>query len=537
MMKRKTLFFIAFCAFILGGGIAVVKHLPKGGADYEVSGLTTKYGAYLAAQHAIYTNDFKTAKTFTQEFADIEYDGVKVTRMLAEFLGGNIPQDAQKLVKEKNTALKFIYDAYLAQNNDWDTLYKRHSTNKSALDAPFRIWSGIATRHYKETLKYIDSMEAGAAWKAFVRGQIYAEQGDIKSATKEFAAVPIDFMNINDYMYLYSFYTANSLTDQANELQKKFTSSIGGMFMSDFANFPDFAIYKGIKNALAFSLIQNVSHTQIILYSDLSVLMLRFAQIIGPDTQLFQDTCNYYIGQFFANTRGNYQKQFDLISPESPLYLFAEMRRAGDSGSIDALEKILKKQPLFVPALNKLVALHIANGNKTAALTVLRRALKNKKLTDTGRAYLIKRRALVNMLFGNLNDAQADIRDAVKLSGINAEVLMIQARIWAAQWREIENAYDYAMNMIKNDPMDVLAWDTLAVVVSVREGNDAALDILERVGASASTCSSLFEHLGDAYIIAGKNDLARTAYMRAIELSDDGFVIVPNIQKKLKKIK
>ena len=537
MMKRKTLFYIAWCAFVFGGSFALVKHLPRGGVGYVESVPTTKYGAYLAAQHAIYTNDFGTAGELAREFSEIEYDGVKNTRVLAEFLGGKIPDEASRLVKDKNTALKFVYDAYLVQNNNWEEMYRRHSTNKSVLDAPFRIWSGVATKHYKETLKYIDSMDAGAAWKYFVRGQIYVEQGDIDAAAKEFDAIPTDFMNINDYMYIKSFYTANSMPQRAYELQKKFTSTPSGMFMSDFENVPDFTVYRGIHNALAFSLVQNVSHTQVLLYSDLSILMLRFAQIIGPDEQLFQDACNYYIGRFFANTRGNYKKQFDLIDVTSPFYMFAEMRRAGDNGSINVLDDILKRQPLFIPALNKLVALHTANGLKSAALKVIDNALKNKKLSESSRAYLIKRRALVYTLFGDLKNAQSDIHDAVKISGIDTEVLTVQARIWAAQGREIENAYDYAMMMIQRDPTDVLAWDTLSIVVAVREGNDAALEILERVGATASTCSSLFEHLGDAYVVAGKKDLARAAYTRAIELSDDGFCIISNIKNKLKKIK
>ena len=71
----------------------------------------------------------------------------------------------------------------------------------------------------------------------------------------------------------------------------------------------------------------------------------------------------------------------------------------------------------------------------------------------------------------------------------------------------------------------------------VREGNDAALEILEKVGASANHCSSLFEHLGDAYLRAGDTKRAHDAYLRAISLSDDGLIVVPNVKKKLKRLK
>ena len=535
-MKRKTLFFTAIAAVCLGSALAIIKHMPINRSD-GVDIPLTKYGAYLAAQHAIYTNDFETAGNLVREFADVEYDGVKNTRMLVEFLDGKIPADVSTIADDKNAASKFIYDAYLVKNQKWDALYKRHKDDKSALYAPLKIWSCVATKHIKETLKYIDSLDSNASWKSFIRGQIYAEQGDITKAADEFAKVNSEFLNINDYMYLMSFYTAHDMAQRASVLRDEFTSMPGGMFMSDFEKFPDWAEYSGIANSLAFDIVQNVSHTQIMLYSDLSILMLRFAQIIGPETDFFQDTYNYYAGQFFANTHGNYAKLFDKISLSSPFYLFAAMRRAGDTESVDALKDILHHRPLFIPALNKLVAIYTAQGNKHDAVRVVERALKNEKISDSGRAYLLKRRALVYNLFGDLNRAQSDIHDAVELSGIDSEVLTVQARIWAAQGREIENAYDYAMIMVRHDPTDIVAWDTLATVISVREGNDAALGILERVGATANSCSSLFEHLGDAYIAAGKPDLARGAYSRAIELATDGFSVIPQIERKLRKIK
>ena len=75
------------------------------------------------------------------------------------------------------------------------------------------------------------------------------------------------------------------------------------------------------------------------------------------------------------------------------------------------------------------------------------------------------------------------------------------------------------------------------MVIAVREGAQPALDVLVRVGEVANSQSSLFEHLGDLYVAIGDEKLARDAYLRAIELSDDGLTVVPKIQKKLKDIK
>jgi len=536
MTKSKTLFFI-FLTLALGFFVyALSQHssiINKSSTQDELP--ATKYGAFLAAQHAIYANDFDRAADFYASLKDVSYEVVQDTYSMIEFLGGKVPNNVESFADEQNIAARLIYDASLAKNNQWKDMYKRFHTNESAVYAPFRIWSGIGAGHKDDVLKYIESVESNPSWKAFVCGQIYAESGDIKKAAEEFARVRTDFMNINDYFYIMSFYRAHGLHENEEILRKSFSETPGGMFLVYHDDIPDWETnFSGIKNVLAFSLAQHVSHTQMMLFSDLSVLMLRFAQIIGPETQFFRDTINYYTGLFFINTRGNYGRFFDSIPKDSPFFLFAKMQT---SNSVTDMKKILNTRPLFIPALNKLVAEYIRAGDKNNALLVINRMLTNEKLSDSGRSYLMKRRAFVHMLFRNYEQAQEDIHEVSKLQIIDSEILMIQARIWVAQNREIENAYNYAMALVRRDPTDISAWDTVATVVLVREGNDAALDILERISATANTCSALFEHLGDAYVVAGKYELALESYNRAIELSEDGLVIVPNIKKKIRKIK
>ena len=115
--------------------------------------------------------------------------------------------------------------------------------------------------------------------------------------------------------------------------------------------------------------------------------------------------------------------------------------------------------------------------------------------------------------------------------------MSLQAKFWGAQNREIETAYKYAITLVSKNPSDVLAWDTLGCVVAVREGADAALDVLRRVGEVSDTHSALFMHLGDIYMTLGDVDNARSSYIRAIDLSDDGLVVVPELERKLRNIK
>ena len=538
-MKKIESLFVTISLFaaiaITSGAIWNTTHKMGQGEKYEFP--TTKYGAFLAAQHAIYVNDFDTANDLTQNLRDIQYPIVQNTIYISDFLSGRMPFDAHLLKNEKGMPAQLVYDAYLIQNDMWKELHNRHKTDESALAAPLRIWSAIANDWRTNTFKFIDRLPTNASWKSFVRGQIYAELGDTDTAAENFAAVSPDFMNINDYLYIMSFYTHHDMADAAAQLRDDFTARPGGMFMRGYDNIPDWSVYAGYKNQLAFSLVQNVSHTQIMMYSDLAMLLLRFAQITAPEFAETNGVVDYYLGNYFWNNCGDYGAHFARISPDSPFYLFGVLRNVEKNGNIDELQDALREHPLFVPAVNKLVGYHIQHGNKRAALRVINRAIKDKNLNDAGRAFFTKGRAQINFAFGDMDAAQQDLRDASEILVMDAEIISLQAKIWAAQNRELDNAYDYAMMLVQQNPTDILAWDTLGVVVAQREGVEAALEVLERVGEVSETCSSLFEHLGDIYAITGDVDKAVESYMRAIDLSDDGLTVIPVIERKIRKIK
>jgi len=538
MRKIESIFTtVSLLAVIVIAGAAIWKHTDTRNQTVPYTFPASKFGAFLAAQHAIYINDFESAEKFTDTLAEVEFPIVQSTVYISDFLAGQLPANAASLKNEKNMAARIIYDAHLVTNDKWKDFHNRHKTDDSALLAPLRIWSAIANDWRTNTFKFIDKLPTNQSWKSFVRGQIYAELGDTSKAAKHFAQVTTDFMNINDYIYLMSFYNHHKMHENARTLHDDFTSRPGGMFMADFKNFPDWSIFSGKTNALAFSLIQNVSHTQIMIYSDLAMLLLRFVQVTAPEFAKTNNALDYYLGQYFYSNVGDYDKYFSKISADSPFYPFARLRIAEKNNDINTIEQILDEYPMFVPAVSKVIAHHIKNGNKNAALRIVKDALSNENLGDAGRAFFIKLRAQINFAFGDIKGAQKDIREASETQMIDGEIISLQAKIWAAQNRELENAYDYAMGLVRQNPTDILAWDTLGYVVSVREGVEVALELLERVGEVAETCSSLYVNLGDMYAATGDIDKALAAYKRAIDLSDDGLTVVPNVEKKIRKLK
>jgi len=522
---------VVFCSFLLGQKMFEI-NMHNQVQGYDVA--TNDYGAFLAAQHALYINDFEAASKMMSE-VKADNKNIKQIKNLTDFFGGKMPQNAESFKDSKDVIERLVYDAFLIQKDDWKSVYARHKNDASVLAAPIRIFSGIKTKNPKDTAKFIDSMHADKNWKSFVRGQIAVLNNDIDTAAKEFANVHPDFMNINDYLYLMSFYKHNGMVEDMDILRDDFLAKVGSMYMLNYNDIPDWSNFEGYKNNLVFSLIQTVSHTQIMIYTDLSLMFLRFAQIISDGTN--QDLINYYLGQYYYHNSGDYETCFNTIPKASPLYLFGQLRIAERNNDFKAIEKIVRKNPLFVPGIQIIGRESIKNGDKSRALSVVNRALRQKDLPVQGRVFLLKQRAYVYTMFNDAKRAQKDL-DAIEDIDIklSPDIMLLQARVWAMQNKNLDKAYNYAMTLIKMNTSDVAAWDLLSVIVDKKENTDNALEILERVGEVTPT-SAVYEHLGDFYKEKGDKERAKRSYMRALDMSGDYFIIVPNVQKKIRKLR
>lgn len=540
-MRKFESLFIGICfASVLGVcGVVSWRFMSDNSVDVSVSYSVpeSRFGSFLSAQHAIHVNDFETAHDMLAFVPDVQYSVVNNSKILSEFLTGRMPAEGAILKDEKSLPSRFIYDAYLLRNNMWSEFFARHKNEESALFSALRIWGGVANNHKTNTIKYINSLKTNDSWKSFVRGQVYANLGDIDTAVREFSQVSIDFMNLNDYMYLMSFYMHHDMSSHADALRARFTARPSGLFMLNYTDIPDWSVFSGYKNSLAFGIVQAVSHTQVLMYSDMSLMMLRFAELIAPEYVRANNIVNYYVGMFYFNNTGDFRSEFGRIDNTSPYKLFALLRMVERGDDIDVMRDALSVHPLFVPAMNKMIGYYISRGDRSGAMSVVSDALKQDGLSDSTRAFFYKSRAQIHYSFGDLDSAQRDISYAKDVLGLDEEIMSLQAKIWAAQNREIETAYKYAITLVSKNPSDVLAWDTLGCVVAVREGADAALEVLHRVGEISDTHSSLFMHLGDIYMSLGDVDKAKSSYIRAIDLSDDGLVVVPELERKLRKLK
>jgi tetratricopeptide (TPR) repeat protein len=271
-------------------------------------------------------------------------------------------------------------------------------------------------------------------------------------------------------------------------------------------------------------------------HTDLSLMFLRFAQIVSNDANL--DAINYYLGQYYFYKSGDYKTCFDSINKGSPLYLFGRLDIAERDGDFKAINKIVRKNPLFIPAVQYVVREHIKNGEKSAALSVLNRALRNRSLSDEGRAFFLKQRAYVYLMFNDAKRAQKDIYDIrVYTDNITPDITSLQVRTWVLENRNLDEAYKSAMMLVQNNTSDVYAWDLLSQIVAKKESVENALELLESVSASGANMSAVYEHLGDLYKAQGDKEKALRAYQQALDLSDDCLVVVPLVQKKIRNLR
>ena len=145
MKKIESIFItVSLLAVVVITGGAIWNYTKSQSNQDTYSFPETKYASFLAAQHAVYVNDFDSAKKFTQNLGDVQYPVVQNTVYLADFLSGRMPFDAHLLKNEKSMPARLIYDAHLIKNNKWKDFHNRHKTDESALAAPLRIWSAIA---------------------------------------------------------------------------------------------------------------------------------------------------------------------------------------------------------------------------------------------------------------------------------------------------------------------------------------------------------------------------------------------------------
>ena len=533
---------VIIAAVIAGAAAALVRfgvldNLPR---LQPAAGIgPSKFGNWLAAQHAIYIDDFAKARYFLEYLSEVEAEVVVNTRRLVLFLDSGLVEEGRPVTDATNGAHRIINSIKLIRENRWRAAYNIFKNERSQMMSPFRIWSGVATERFTQTLAHIDQFQnVSDSWKNFTKGAVYAATGNPRTARRFFQRVPASFMNLGDYHLVMSFYGRFGFEKEAEELRTQWINSPGGMYMADLDIGADWSKYDSFQKMLAAGLIQNVAHHGERGFTESGLLLLRTASALGG----IPESVNYYTGMYFYLAGSPvYRRYWDELSANpifGPFIKMKEAERASSEREMAAgLKKILRDTPLFMPAILRLWRINMQNGRDFEAMRMIDRALGQDPLPDAGRAYLLRLRAHTLFMSGRLEEAENDLEVAAELTPMDAGIMGLQARVWAAQRTNLDEAYRYAVSLVKAFPSNVENWSILSMVLEVKEGWAEALEILERVGRVAEENSELFLNLGNLRLRAGDRVGAADAYRRAIALSDDGLVVRREVERKLRRVR
>ncbi len=502
-------------------------------------------GLYLAGQHAQYVQDFDTMAEISKKLSDNKLTAVRQLVAQGFFISGDV-DNAIKHADFKSDVDSFttliINTTALAREKKYDKIYSEYKNNGLFFLAPMQIWSAVATNRVDAALKIIENADQSQAWRDFNTGLVYAYTGKIKQADAAFARVPVDTLNLNDYFYLMSFYKKNKLDKSADKLFESFAKKTAGLYLADIPADTYNYSFDSIEKMISFSTIYAISHYPQMNQSSLSLLLLRMAESLDPN----YIPTYYYLGLYFydSDIKNMFDKTIAKIPNNDVFYPFAVLKQAEmyfrdgkNNRGEEILEDLLKQQPLFYPAISAIVTQNISDIKYDSAERYVNTSLKNKNLSNPARAFLLKIRAHVYAIQNEFDKSERDLNEALMFLPGDAGILNDQMLIWAYQGKNLDEAYKMQITLIKQFPGQIAFWDTLGCILFARGDVDAAQIVFEKVAGTNPESSALFEHLGDIYLKINRNDLAKTAYSRAIELSYDGQINKKYVSRKLKRLK
>ena len=91
-----------FCVFFVG-----LYNFKNNRVDNNLGIPNTEYGSFLAAQHALYINDFDVASDMLNN-VKTDVSSVVQIKTLVDFLSGKIPENAKILKSDKDLANRLI---------------------------------------------------------------------------------------------------------------------------------------------------------------------------------------------------------------------------------------------------------------------------------------------------------------------------------------------------------------------------------------------------------------------------------------------
>ncbi len=259
---------------------------------------------------------------------------------------------------------------------------------------------------------------------------------------------------------------------------------------------------------------------------DMGVIFLQFSLYLKPDFPL----AHVALAEAYENAK-RYDAEiaaFDRIPKDSPLWVSVQIQKAFALNSLEKVDeakallvKLTEEYPDDTRPLDALGNILRSHERYAEALEYYSRAVALIDKPTEENWPLFYSRGVCNERLKDWPAAEADFKEALKLSPDESLVLNYLGYSWVDQGMNLKQGMDYIRKAVKLKPDDGYYVDSLGWAY-YRLGNmPAAVEHLERAVELKPDDPTINDHLGDAYWRVGRTLEAKYQWSQALSLDPE----------------
>ncbi len=231
---------------------------------------------------------------------------------------------------------------------------------------------------------------------------------------------------------------------------------------------------------------------------------------------------------------------YENFDESSPYYRSAQVGRADSLSRIDKIDEAhaaLERLETVFPE-DETVPIAIGDLMRRAerydeARVAYDRAIEIIGETEERHWSLHYARGVANERLGNWEEAEADLKQALKFRPDQAHVLNYLGYSWIEQDRNLDQAREMIEKAVELRPNDGYITDSLGWVEYRLGDFESAVETMERAVELTPTDPVINDHFGDALWVVGRRTEARFQWRRALSFKPDEEELRERIKRKL----
>ncbi len=522
-------------AALLGSAAPPINAQETPGSDQDL-------GAYLAGRAAAIDRDFAAAALyFGQASVADPTNPALLENTLAGLLGlGQI--DAALPVSGQIIQLGFdsqfahmVQSATAASGDNWDAIFVNLDAGQSVgplVDGLTRAWAFVGKGQMTDAIAAFDAVIAAPGLKAFGlyhKALALATVGDFEAADVIFAMPSTEGMQHTRQSSIAHAQVLSQLgrnADAVAMLDSTFGASLDPSLLAlrtlltadgvvPFNFTPDAkAGLAEVYYSVAMALGEDTSDAYKLVYG-------RIAQYLNPDNTGINLLVAALLERMERYELAN--ATYDLIAPDDPAFLAAELgraavlRRAGQpETAIEVLQQLAEKQPDSPVVLATLGDALRGLERFAEANDAYSRALDMYGPTDPARWFVLYTRGIALQRLDQWPAAEADFRASLALSPGRPQVLNYLGYSLVEEGLNLDEALGMIEQAVAAAPDNGAIVDSLGWVLFQLGRYDEAVIHMERAAALEPVDPVVNDHLGDVYWAVGRLNEAQFQWNRAL---------------------